>query len=51
MDELSNGLNPDLSTSCAVVVRPDHHCGDDLVIRLISVKGQRYVSAVYTDFS
>ena len=22
----------DLSTSCAVVERPDHHCGDDLVV-------------------
>ena len=47
MGRLSNGPIPDshvsqteglqigdhrLSTSCGVVDRPDHHCGDDLVI-------------------
>ena len=38
-----------LSTSCVVVKRPDHHCGDDLVVALSLT--QAYVAVSWLEDS
>ena len=38
-----------LSTSCTVVERPDHHCGDDLVFNCSMSNGQTVLKVVRTN--